>query len=239
MKKREVDCFEKKKKRLQAVQYYRYCPAQISSKRSTLSLLIAMLTLLARFDHSIRGELQLCESAVEFPVMSHLVMLTRDAIHVAKTKREIVPESAAPAAMLFSTCLRFFTWCCNFSELSTERPTQANLMRLGFHEIIQDAMDMDPEVLHPGLMLYGTLSSYQPAKAILLTQPLMRLVLRLLDPKLEISHFLRENATTVNKTLNSQNFKICFFSGFGKLVFSCSKHRETHHQSSRTSSKLD
>lgn len=50
---------------------------------------------------------------------------------------------------------------------------------------------------HAGLMLYGTLSSYQPGKAMLLTDRLIKLVLRLLDPDVDVSPFLRENATTV------------------------------------------
>lgn len=40
---------------LECVQYYRFSPAQLKSKKSTICLLIAMLTLLARFDHTLQG----------------------------------------------------------------------------------------------------------------------------------------------------------------------------------------
>lgn len=37
---------------------------------------------------------------------------------------------------------RLFFRCCNFSDFATERSSQANLLRLGFHEMILDAIDL-------------------------------------------------------------------------------------------------
>ncbi len=180
---------------LEALFFYRHNVSQFGVPKSALATLVSMLTLLVRYDHAAAGKLGLCSQIIAPNVISHFVMMLRDALQVAHTSNQ-------DAARLFvTTLLRLFNW--SYDQFDIERTVQYTLIHLGLHELVADALLFDKESWHAGLVIYGTLSSCQPFKAKLLMNPIQDLLVRILDPKERHAINIRESATTILGNLSS------------------------------------
>lgn len=194
---------------LEGLALYRGCLSQLSEPRGALPTIVMMLMVMCRFDHMKSSKMGLGVQVMALPVMSHLIMLLRDAVRFCTTLREYElanniagDESKLTAPRTFVVMLlRLMTLAFDMAEI--ERTMQASLIRMGVAELISEAIDDNDECLYYGLVIFGTLSSCQPFKATLLSERLCRILLRILTPNEDYAPLIRESATTVLGNLSS------------------------------------